>query len=201
MPIEKETEQKIFDAAQRVFQQNGFDGARMQEIADEAGINKSMLHYYYRSKDNLFMEVFRAGINTILPQLVGILASAIPLDQKVRRIVDFYHDTFLKNPQLPSFVIYEMNQHPYRFKKFISSLDIHLPEEFIDQIEEGVSSGKLRPITPDQFLINVISMCMMPVLARQMVQTIFHLTDEEYFEFLNERRSLIPDLIFNGVLL
>ncbi len=201
MAIEKETEKKIFDAAQRVFQQNGFEGARMQEIADEAGINKSMLHYYYRSKDNLFMEVFQAGVKTIMPQLIGILASEIPLRQKVEQIVNFYYDTFMKNPELPSFVVYEMNQHPQRFQEFISSMNIQLPEEFIDQVEEGVGSGKLRPISPDQFLINVISMCMMPLIARKMVQTIFHLEDEEYFEFLNERRTLIPEVIFNGVVI
>ncbi|MFA5669361.1 MAG: helix-turn-helix domain-containing protein [Balneolaceae bacterium] len=62
MAMEKETEERIFEAAQHVFQLRGYEGARMQEIADEAGINKSMLHYYFRNKSALFQEVFKKNI-------------------------------------------------------------------------------------------------------------------------------------------
>lgn len=201
MPIEKETELKIFEAAQKVFQESGFEGARMQEIANEAGINKSMLHYYYRNKDTLFMAVFQSGAKKIMPKLFGVLASDISLREKVEQIVEFYHDMFVENPQLPAFVIYEMNQHPQRFKDFIVSMGVQLPEIFIDQVEDAVDSGKLRSITADQFLMNVVSMCMMPMLARNMVQTILHLTDDEYLDFLNERRKIIPSVIFNGLII
>lgn len=62
MSVEKETEEKIFEAARTVFQKSGFEGARMQEIADTANINKSMLHYYYRNKDNLFLKSLKQGL-------------------------------------------------------------------------------------------------------------------------------------------
>ncbi len=201
MPTEKETEQKIFDAAQKVFQRSGFKGARMQEIADEAGINKSMLHYYYRNKDTLFSTVFQSAAKKIMPRVFGILASESSLREKVVQVVEFYHNAFRENPELPSFVIYEMNHHPQQFKDFIGSMEMHLPETFIEQVEEAVESEELRTITPDQFLMNVVSLCMMPMLARNMVQALFHLTDEEYFSFLDERRQLIPNLIFNGLAL
>ncbi len=201
MAIEKETEERIFEAAQRVFQLRGFEGARMQEIADEAGINKSMLHYYFRSKSALFQEVFKSSVKKIMPKLFAILANEKTLREKVVQVVNFYHDVYLENTHLPAFVVYEMNQHPERFKEFIKSMDMHLPEEFIEQVEEGVASGKMRRIAPDQFLINVISLCMMPMIARNMAQTLFHLDDTEYDSFLNERRELIPNLIFNGVIL
>ena len=76
MSVEKETEEKIFEAARLIFQERGFEGARMQEIADKANINKSMLHYYYRSKDNLFFEVFKAkkeGCSVNHPMVDGVL--------------------------------------------------------------------------------------------------------------------------------
>ena len=136
-----------------------------------------------------------------MPKLFGVLASDISLREKVEQIVEFYHDMFVENPQLPAFVIYEMNQHPQRFKDFIVSMGVQLPEIFIDQVEDAVDSGKLRSITADQFLMNVVSMCMMPMLARNMVQTILHLTDDEYLDFLNERRKIIPSVIFNGLII
>jgi len=199
MPIEKETEEKIFLAAQQVFQAKGFAGARMQEIADEAEINKSMLHYYYRSKDKLFQEVFRASARKILPELAGILASEHSLKEKVIRIVGFYYQIFREHPHLPAFVIHEMNQNPKRFREFISSMDIQLPERFAHQIQAEVYAGRMMPIDPKQFLMNVVGLCMMPIVARNMVQSLFRLNDEDYWEFLEERRNLIPKIIFSGV--
>lgn len=199
MGVEKETEEKIFEAARIVFQRNGFDGARMQEIADEAAINKSMLHYYYRNKDNLFFEVFKAGAEKIIPAVFEILGSEISLKEKVTEIVKFYHHTFRENPQLPSFVIFEMNHNPERFHAFMQAKGFSIPEEFIRQVEQEVQEGKIIPIKPKHFLLNVISMCMMPMIARNMVKNLFSMDDFAYQEFIDERQEMIPDLIFKGV--
>lgn len=199
MALEKETEEKIFSAAQTVFQKRGFDGARMQEIADVAEINKSMLHYYYRSKDKLFQQVFQAGVKKIMPKIFGILKAEIPLEDKVHQIVNFYHEMFRENQHLPSFVVYEMNQHPERFKEFMGAMNIQLPTVFTDQVTEEVEEGRMLKITPEQFLLNIVSLCMMPMLAKTMVQTIFSLEEDSYFKFLEERRTLIPGIIMNGV--
>lgn len=199
MPIEKETEEKIFRAAQSVFHEKGFSGARMQEIADEAEINKSMLHYYYRSKDNLFLEVFRAGVKKALPGLFDILGSDISLGIKVERIVNFYHDLFTENHHLPSFIIYEMNQHPKRFQQFIKGMNIDLPNVFIHQVRQAAEKGEIVEISPEQYLLNIISMCMMPVIAKRMVQTVFKLNENQFHELLEERKDIIPHIIRNGL--
>lgn len=199
MPLEKQTEEQIFLAAQRVFQEKGFAGARMQEIADEADINKSMLHYYYRSKEKLFLEVFQSSVKKIFPQLIAILSSEDDLQAKVKKVVEFYYDTFRKNPTLPSFVIHEMNQHPKRFKEFISSLEIEIPSTFAEQLKKEIESGRIMPMKPTHFLINVVSLCLMPVIVRPLVQTLFSMDKEEFNQFLKERKELIPKIIFNGV--
>ncbi|TVQ04869.1 MAG: TetR/AcrR family transcriptional regulator [Balneolaceae bacterium] len=199
MSIEKETEEKIFLAAQRVFQKKGFDGARMQEIADEAGINKSMLHYYYRSKEKLFRRVFQAGAANIFPSLIKILESEMPIRQKVEEIVDFYYSIFRTNPFLPAFVVHEMNRNPKQFREFIMSLNIRIPKKFSEQIKSEVEGGRMMPLKPHHFLMNVVSMCMMPMVARQMVQAIFRLDDEMYWEFLEERKEMISKIIFSGI--
>lgn len=199
MNVELETEEKILKAAQNVFQRRGFEGARMQEIADEAGINKSMLHYYYRSKDNLFMKVFQSGVKRIFPQIVKILSKEISLKEKTWEIVEFYHNTFKENPHLPAFAVHEMNQHPERFREFVSGTGIHIPETFIQQVNKEVEEGRIIPIDPLQFLMNIISMCLMPMIARNMVMVIFGLDNDQFDSFLDEREALIPDLVFKGV--
>ncbi|NBC03731.1 MAG: TetR family transcriptional regulator [Bacteroidetes bacterium] len=199
MPLEKQTEEQIFLAAQRVFQEKGFAGARMQEIADEADINKSMLHYYYRSKEKLFLEVFQSSVKKVFPQLIAILASDDELEVKVKSVVEFYYNTFRKNPYLPSFVLHEMNQHPKRFKEFINSQNIQIPKEFAEQLETEIEKGRIMPMKPTHFLINIVSLCLMPVIARTLVQTLFSLNDDEFDAFLAERKELIPKVIFSGV--
>ncbi|NBC28002.1 MAG: TetR family transcriptional regulator [Bacteroidetes bacterium] len=199
MTLKKETEEQIFLAAQRVFQKKGFAGARMQEIADEADINKSMLHYYYRSKEKLFLEVFQSSVKKIFPQLVEILSSGDDLETKVKRVVDFYYNTFKKHPTLPSFVIHEMNQHPNRFKEFINSLDVEVPSQFAEQLKSDIEAGRIMPMKPAHFLINIVSLCLMPVIARNMVQTLFSMDDDEFENFLEERKELVPKIIFSGV--
>lgn len=199
MPLEKQTEEQIFLAAQQIFQEKGFAGARMQEIADKAEINKSMLHYYYRSKEKLFLAVFQSSVKKIFPQLIEILSSDDGLENKVTRVVEFYYNTFKKNPYLPAFVIHEMNQHPKRFREFISSLDIQIPLTFAVQLQQEIDAGRIMPIKPTHFLINIVSLCLMPVIVRNLVQTLFSMSDEEFELFLKERKELIPKVIFNGV--
>jgi AcrR family transcriptional regulator len=199
MSVERETEEKIFLAARKVFQERGFDGARMQEIADEAKINKSMLHYYYRNKDNLFFEVFKAGVKKILPQLMGILNKEISLKSKIKEIVEFYYLTFDENPQLPSFVIFEMNQNTERFKDFMSSHGVSLPQTYIDQVQLAIQEKRIKDIAPHQLLMNIISLCLMPIVARNMVQMLFKLNDDNYMEFLEQRRELNLNFILEGI--
>jgi AcrR family transcriptional regulator len=199
MSVEKETEEKIFEAAREVFQARGFEGARMQEIADVAKINKSMLHYYYRNKDNLFFEVFKAGIKKIVPQLLAILNKEIDLKSKIKEIVEFYYFTFSENPQLPSFVIYEMNQNTERFKEFVGTHQISLPQTYIDQVNRAVQEKRIKDIAPNQLLMNIISLCLMPIVAKNMVQMLFKLDEANYLEFLEERRDINPEFILAGI--
>src|SRR5699024_9374851 len=120
----QDTEEQIFQAASHVFQHKGYAGARMQEIADEADINKSMLHYYYRSKDQLFQKVYQQQMGRILPVMFELWNADLPLDEKIEKIVDNFYSFLGSNPRMPHFFIHEMNENPERFTKFIESLEL-----------------------------------------------------------------------------
>lgn len=197
--MEKETEDKILDAARTIFHKEGYAGARMQQIADEAGINKSMLHYYFRSKDKLFQKVFQEGINRFLPVIFDVLDSKLDLKDKIRELVEKYISFLKEKPQLPRFVIHEMNQNPDRFRKFIESKGMEIPKSFGLQVKKEIEAGNIRSINPQQLLINIIALCVFPLIAQNMIQTVFSISDNEFIAFLDERKKELPVFILKGL--
>ena len=106
------TEEKILLSAKKVFYQKGLKGARMQEIADDAGVNKAMLHYYFRSKDKLFDKVFEASVQSVTPVLMHVFLEESDLKSKITHLVEMLIDLFLKEPYLSNFIINELSQNP-----------------------------------------------------------------------------------------
>ena len=193
--LEKEAEEKILEAARAVFIRRGFDGARMQEIADEAGYNKSMLHYYYRDKDSLFHEVFTGVAAQILPPLVGVLEEDLELMDKLDKIVDLELTNLDNHPYMPAFMIQELNGHPERIPGMVEELNIHLPDKFVRQVKLAVSAGEIEPIKPVQLVINVLALCVFPYVGGPMVRAVMRLDDDEYNRLLKERRKILPKFI------
>ena len=102
---DENTEEQILEAAISIFQTKGMDGARMQEIADKAGINKAMLHYYYRSKKLLFEAVFKNAFSLLAPQLNNILNDDSSIEEKIKSFTSNYITFIIKHPYLPNFII------------------------------------------------------------------------------------------------
>lgn len=194
-----DTEEQIFEAACRVFQQKGYAGARMQEIADEANINKSMLHYYYRSKDKLFQRVFQKEMSRFFPIIFGVMDSEDPLDAKIEQLIDAYYSFLQDNPHMAQFVVLEMNQHPERFKKFIKEKGIRPPRRFVEQIQMEVERGNMKQMDPRQLLISILGLILFPFLAKTMIQTVFGLEELDYREFLHRRREMLSEFILNAI--
>jgi AcrR family transcriptional regulator len=119
MDNELKTEELIFNAAKEVFLEKGFDGARMQEIAERAGINKALLHYYYRSKDKLFDMIFAQVIKQIFKQIESVWVSDISFEDKIRHFVSNYITLIVKNPYIPRFIINTINSYPDKFEQII----------------------------------------------------------------------------------
>ncbi len=199
MSEELQTEEQILKAAKQIFQERGFAGARMQEIADEAGINKSMLHYYFRSKDKLFQQVFQDSIRQFFPEILKVLNADLALVPKIEKLVETYYEMFKKHPHLPRFVIHEMNQHPKRFREFLEKINFEIPKQFLKQIQAEIKAGTMKHIDPREFIINTIGLCVFPLIARPMIETVFYMNDEQYQQFLEQRKKELPKFILNAV--
>ena len=183
------TEQKIFDAAHEVFTQKGMDGAKMQEIADRAGINKALLHYYYRSKEKLYEAVAKVVLSRAIPAVRQVIESDLPLEEKIRRFVETYIDIISKNTFIPLFIISEINKHPEHFINSILPKELPKPEVFFQQVEDEIAAGRIRPIKPQHLIVNVISMCIFPFVGKPMMRIFLGMGPGEMRIFLEERKQ------------
>jgi TetR/AcrR family transcriptional regulator len=195
-PEESSTEEKIFEAAKDVFHRKGFDGARMQEIADKAKINKSMLHYYYRSKDKLFEKVYQLSLMRALPQIVSLLNKDLPLEEKIRGFVREYLSVIKKNPEIPSFIIRELNTNPSRIQEFFRAQVAKRVQPFIDQVSEASEAGKIKDdLPPEQVIINIMSLVIFPFIGKPILQILFNIDDSAFDDFVDQRLDYLPDFV------
>ncbi len=194
------TEEKIIRAAKKVFLEHGMAGARMQSIADEAGINKALLHYYFRSKEKLFSIVFQKAVKEAIPQIVQTFNSEEHLFDKIRKFVGEYLKYIEENPYLPMFVIHESASRPEHLKELLNT--VKFDNNFIiESIQKEVDKGTIIPIRPIHLIVNIISLCVFPIVAKSMINTFFipNNKDYSYEQFLEERRNMVADLIINSI--
>ncbi len=192
------TENQILIAARDVFIIKGYEGARMQEIADQAGINKALLHYYFRSKEKLFEAVFSEVAANLFPAMKHLLEAEIGIKEKITFFVKMYLKALHENPFIPAFVINTLNSNPESFLKYIKKSGVN-PILLQTQIEDEVSRGLIRTIKAEHLLVNIIAMCIFPFVARPIVQTIFNMEHDEYQAYLEDRGNEITDFVLKSI--
>ncbi len=200
---EKNTEELIFDAAREVFIEKGFEGARMQDISDRAGINKALLHYYYRTKEKLFASIFELVMKQAIPSMVKFMESEMSLFQKIEYFVENYISLIQKNPYIPFFVLTEINRNPDNianiFKKIFDKKDNPF-KKFSKLINDEVEKGVINPIEPEQLIVNMIAMCLFPFIARPIIQTIIFEGDKaRYNDFIESRKKEVYKFIIHSI--
>ena len=193
------TEEKIFIVARNVFHKKGFSGARMQEIADEAGINKAMLHYCFKNKELLFQAVFKNAFGQLAPQINEIFNSNESVFEKIIKFTNSYISFVIQNPYLPAFVIQEMNNNPEFVMSFLKDENKPNPSQFVLQIEKEIQSGIIKSIKPKQLLLDVFSMTAFPFVAQTLVKGILEISDSEFNLMMEERKTTIANQIINTI--
>lgn len=198
--IDLSTEQKILVAAKKVFVSKGMAGARMQDIADEAGINKALLHYYFRSKEKLFEVIFMEAAHKLFPKINSIFEADTPLFEKISQFCEEYIPVIMENQYLPLFVLNEINKEPARFlSKVWSKENLPRPQKFLEQIEREIKRGTIKKINPLHLLMNLISLSIFPFVAKAMFQYTLGLNEIQYRGIMEERKKTIPAFIIDSI--
>ncbi len=195
----KDTEALILDAARKVFLENGFDGSTMQQIANVSGINKALLHYYFRSKDRLFEAVFMEAFAKMVPNLFKIFTADIEFTEKIRGLVNAYMSALQAYPQIPQFILHELHRNPGRIIDLMHSTGLD-PEIVMNIIRMELKKGNLVEMEPKQFMVNLLALCIFPFAARPMIQGFIFKNDAKAYEdFLEKRKTAVADFIINAI--
>lgn len=204
MSDERSTEAQLLDAARRVFVRRGVAAARTQEIADEAGVNKALLHYYYRSKENLADAVFIEAAHTLFPQIVATFTSALPLREKIQRAVQLQTDAASANPFLPGFVMCELRTDAARLTRLLHEV---LPVEEARarlfaavqaDLDAEAAAGRLRPALAETFLVAFVSVVVFPFAGSHMLEALLGLDADALERLAAWRRAELADTLLRA---
>jgi AcrR family transcriptional regulator len=197
---DKQTEEKIFEAATDVFVEKGMDGARMQDIATHAGINKALLHYYYRTKEQLFNAVFEMIARKIFKRFAPVFDENLTLEQKIR----FFfreHISFLQaNPSLPGFLLNEVNRNPERIKKLLKNVDFDtFWLRLYDQHKEELDRYNITKDSMPQLMISIAALSVFPFAARGILEGILDKTGHNFNEYMEERKEYVAEFVIRAI--
>ncbi len=194
------TEALIFEAAKKVFGMKGMDGARMQEIADEAGINKALLHYYFRTKEKLFEAVFTDIFQSFFPKAMSIMVNPeISFRDKIEKFTTVYISLIQENPYIPGFMLHQLSTGgTEKIVNLFKESGIK-PDLFFQQVEKEIKGKTIYPVHPMHLIVNMISMCIFPFIGKPFLSAFLFQDAEAYDQFLEERKKEVPRFIINSI--
>lgn len=178
--VDASTEEKIIEAARKVFTRKGYAATRTRDIAEEAGINLALLNYYFRSKEKLFQLIMAEKMQQLFSVVFPIINNAeLTLDSKIEALAENYINLLVKNPELPLFVLSEIKANPEGFKDKIQVQKILKDSSLVLQL------GERNPgMDPVQFMVSLLGMTIFPFVAKQIL-----FPDEKIFRASMEKRK------------
>lgn len=187
------TEEKIIDAARKLFTQNGFSATRTRDIAEEAGINLALLNYYFRSKQNLFQIIIEEKFDQLFGVIIPILSnSEISIEEKIETLVTNYTNLLLGNDDLPLFVLSEIKTNEFLIKRVKQNAEILSHPVIEKQLKErGFTT------TGFNFIMNVMSLTLFPFMSKPLFVTSGIVKEEEFVHFIEQRKKDIPKWVMN----
>ncbi len=194
--IDATTEEKIIEAARKIFTQKGYAAARTRDIAEEAGLNLALLNYYFRSKEKLFDIIMLETLQQFMTGMKNLLSiENTSIEEKIAAIVSNYIDMLIKQPDLPLFILSEIKANPKKLIAKMGIRDFLMNSYFLKQFKEGVKAKKLPPLDPLHFIMNIVGLTVFPFIGSQIIQSIGDINQEQFNKLMEERKKLIPQWI------
>ncbi|MGB3079718.1 MAG: TetR/AcrR family transcriptional regulator [Saprospiraceae bacterium] len=194
--IDPTTEEKIRIAARKVFTQKGYGAARTRDIAQEAGINIALLNYYFRSKEKLFEIIMLESMQGFIHSISGVLNDEqTSLQEKIQILVSNYIDMLTIQPNLPLFVLSELRSNPQELILKLNFKEKLIHSHFFVQLQQAIQEGKIPPIHPIHFIMNIMGMIIFPFIGSPILKNIGDLEEKTFNELMQQRKILIPKWI------
>jgi Transcriptional regulator len=202
MGNEKDIQKDILCAATKVFIAKGKSGARMQEIADEAGVNKMLLHYYFKSKDLLFQEVLKKTLTELYYSVIEISYKADSFKDTLVVFIDKHFDFLCAKRDVLTFLLWEA-EHDGNIHKIIEKTFQELGNTplsaLTEKIEKAIKNGEIRAVNPKDFIINLFSLNISYFIALPFIKLFTNIKETECMELLEARKKEIFRLLWNDI--
>jgi AcrR family transcriptional regulator len=202
MRQDRNTEQAIVEAACKIFQEKGFKEATMRDIAAVANINMAMVHYYFRSKENLFFLVLNESFSLLLEKVIAILTNdQLDIFEKIRAIVREYITFFAEKPYLPQFLMGEVIRNPERIgKQMLKNMNfLSVFRTFSDQLEREHEKGTIQHISALSLLLNIISLCVFPAIVKPVACNVSNFDSTVFDHLIEDRKTDVADFIIRAI--
>ena len=202
--MKENLEQQILAVAEELFIANGFDGTSTTMIAQKVGCNQALIHYYFRTKENLFQQIFVRKFEATITHLLEPLTSELPFNEKITNCINIYFDLLRDNRQLPTCIINELAFNPQR-REFIRNRFIKSPirqeayYRYYETIGNEIRQGNIRPIEPFDLILNIISLCLFTFITLLIYTDLLERTPEQVEEYINHRRQEIITQIITSL--
>jgi len=187
------TEQLIKDTAKRIFFSEGKFHATTQDIADAAGVNRTLVHYYFRSRDILFEQVVREAKEDLRHTMDNVLKGEMSFKEKLKRLIDVFIDETMAYPFRELFVITETNRHDKLESDKIHETHI---KPFLTEVKQEMQAGHISTTDPRQFMMSLFSLMAYPVLSATLNKSFLKISDAEFPKLMKQRKQLIFDMIY-----
>jgi AcrR family transcriptional regulator len=191
------TEEKIRQAATKVFLEKGFDGTTTRDIAAEAGINVALLNYYFRSKQKLFDSVFEQMLLLFFEGVKTVLSQPTPLKEKIMALIDHDFTMFRQSPDLVIFVLSELHRNPDRFVSSIIDAEARAVTLFQGQLEEAYRAGLVRSIDASHLMSIMSATTQSVFINKNVYMKLWKQTEMQFETFALDHKKLICDMIIN----
>jgi len=200
----QDKEELILKTAMDVFIEKGRYGAKMQEIADRAGINKALLHYYFRSKERLYARIFENIFRKNLNDLMTAFRDDLPFNDSLRSFIFGYIDLINRNPKVPLFLLKELSEGGKTVKTILANLQESKKLDLspiVRKIEKAVQDGDIIQLDPRQLIATVIGAALFYFIGEPIFKALY--IDEANFDresFIEERKKAVYQTILYGIL-
>lgn len=199
---ETNTEQAILKAAEELFLEQGFEQTTTKQIAQRAGCNQALLHYYYRTKDNLFVQIFEEKAKFIATHFLDINLTAQTLEERISQMVELHFELFRKNPRLVPFLLKEVLSDPVRVAPILDKIKQYMVKIFgkIDEaLHVEIEKGAARPVSTLNVILTLVSLDMAPFIIAPVLQRVLDLTDEQLDEQLDKRKPEVVEILLRQI--
>lgn len=191
----KSTEERIKEAATRVFLEKGFDGATSRDIAEAAGINIALTNYYFRSKEKLFMNIFEEMLQLFFYGMVEIMNKPISLREKIAELIEHDFQLLKNNPNLANFVMNEVHRNPDRMANCIGVMKQVHQSMFEDQLQQEAQRGNIRPIKAIHLMPMIFSNIQFLFIGKAMHMKMWQMDEAQFDEFANTHKQIVIDMM------